>query len=45
MGWACLMSKEIQTIEDYTYDARKQSENNMKERGFDSRLTSEGSIE
>lgn len=43
MGWAYFMGKGIQLIEDYNCDARKLSEKNMKQRGFDSRLTSEGS--
>lgn len=34
------MNKEIQVIEDYTCDARKQSEKNTKQRGFDSRCSS-----
>lgn len=34
------MNKEIQVIEDYTCDARKQREKNTKQRGFDSGCSS-----
>lgn len=39
------MGKDIQLIEAYIRDARKLSEKNIEQRGFDSRLTSEGSTE
>lgn len=39
------MSKEIQVMEDYNCDAKKQSKKNTVQRGFESRLTLVGSTE
>lgn len=37
------MNKEVHAIEDYNYDARKQSGNNAKQQSFDFRLILVGS--